>query len=65
MTYYDDNYGHYDGEDSYELRRFAKRVAQRSVDKTCVICGRKVRILPEYDKCDPCTRRIESGFGEY
>lgn len=58
--YYDDNYGHYEIRDEEDVE-FYFQVQKRSRLKKCVICGRRVKILPEYDKCNSCCERIERG----
>ncbi len=62
--YYDDNFGHWDMTDP-EMLNWYFRVQRESVEKKCAVCGRLVKLLPQYDKCDSCTRAIESGHGEY
>jgi hypothetical protein len=63
MTYYDDNFGNWessgDREDDAWFQRYCRK---NSVKKTCSICGRKVKLLPQYDKCDSCCRKIEAGM---
>lgn len=63
--YYDDNYGEWHDMDDPEMVEFYHRVQQESVEKTCVICGRKVRLRPQYDKCDSCCRKLEMGLDPY
>ncbi len=62
---YDDNFGDYDcgdcDQDREETMQFYRDVQRRSVLKTCSICGRKVKLLPDYDKCDSCCRHMEAG----
>lgn len=60
--YYDDNFGHWEDMDDPDMREFYLDVQRRSVVKKCVLCRRKVKILPQYDKCDNCTRQIETGI---
>lgn len=62
-TFYDDNYGQWDGMDDPEMREFYFRTQRKNVEKVCVICGRTVRIKPEYDKCGRCADAIETGVG--
>jgi hypothetical protein len=57
----DDNFGNWHDTDDDETRHFYREVQNRSVLKTCSICGRKVKLMPQYDKCDSCCRKIESG----
>ena len=63
---YDDNFGDYDmGEceqDREDNMAFYRDVQRNSVWKVCSICGRKVKLLPHYDKCDSCCRAIEGGY---
>jgi hypothetical protein len=61
---YDDNFGHYEiapDDDPEEVMEFYRENQKRSVVKTCSICGRKVKLLPDYDKCNACCREIEAG----
>lgn len=60
--YYDDNFGNWSDMDEPETQGFYRDVQRRSVMKTCSICGRRVKLLPDYDKCDSCCRQIESGY---
>jgi hypothetical protein len=60
--YYDDNFGVWDGMDEPEMRDFYREVQRRSVEKVCVDCGRKVRIMPQYECCDSCADRRERGM---
>ena len=61
--YWDDNFGHYDMSDSpEETVAFYNDVQRRNVEKTCVCCGRRVMILPHYDKCGSCADKIERGW---
>lgn len=59
--YYDDNFGHWEIEDQDDLD-FYHRVQKESKLKTCVICKRKVKLRPEYDKCNSCVEKIERGY---
>lgn len=61
MTYVDDNYGHYEIEDSEDIE-FYHRVQRESVKKTCKGCGRTVRLRPDYAYCDGCATKIEQGY---
>jgi len=61
-TYYDDNYGHYEIRDQEDVD-FYFRTQKASRLKKCVDCGRKVRIKPEYECCNPCADARERGFG--
>lgn len=62
MTYYDDNFGHWNM-DGDEDRQFYRRVQKASVRKVCVDCGRTVRIMPQYEVCSPCADARENGWG--
>ena len=60
--YYDDNFGHWDMDDDQEERQeFYHQVQKESVWKVCSICDEKVKLRPEYDKCNSCMDTIESG----
>lgn len=63
MSYYDDNFGHWDMADQDD-RDFYRSVQRNSVTKTCKGCGRQVRILPHYAYCNSCADVIERG-GEF
>lgn len=60
-SYYDDNYGWYDIEDQDGVD-FYHEVQQRSVEKKCVGCGRRVKIQPQYDVCNSCATKREQGW---
>lgn len=60
-SYYDDNFGWYEGMDEEENREFYRDVQRRSVRKRCKGCKRMVKILPQYDVCDPCATKREQG----
>lgn len=64
MSYYDDNYGHWDEDpaDYEDNMAFRRHVEQNSVWKICSICGEEVKIQRHYDKCDACCRQIENGW---
>lgn len=65
MTYYDDNFGHWedmDGPDGDDNREFYRDVQRRSVRKKCKGCGRMVKILPDYAYCNSCADKIEKGY---
>lgn len=64
-TYYDDNFGRWEGMEDPDMVDFYHRVQAENVEKTCVICGRKVRLRPDYDKCDSCCRILENGGDPY
>jgi hypothetical protein len=60
--YYDDNFGHYNmDDDPEETQGFYKHVQEESVLTTCVICERKVKLRPHYNKCNSCMDAMESG----
>ena len=61
-SYYDDNFGHWDDMDDPDMKDFYRDVQRRSVVKKCVGCGRRVKILPEYDVCDSCATKREQGW---
>lgn len=63
--YYDDNFGFWEEMDDPDMRDFYDRVQRESVEKTCVICGRKVRLRPDYDKCNSCCEKLERGMDIY
>ena len=54
-----DYYGSYEEEENGD---FYNKIQRRSVLKTCSICDRKVKLLPEYDKCNSCMEDMEKGF---
>lgn len=60
-SYYDDNFGEWDGMDEPEMVEFYHKTQKQSVLKTCAGCGRKVRIKPEYDVCSACADKREQG----
>ena len=60
--YYDDNFGCWHDTDEEEVREFYHSVQARSVSKVCAICGEKVKLLPQYDKCDRCMDMMERGL---
>lgn len=59
--YYDDNYGWWDMESEEDVE-FYHKVQRESVEKTCVMCGRRVRLRPDYDKCNSCAEKLERGM---
>ena len=61
MTYYDDNFGRWENMNDWEMRKFYDRVQKESVVKICVDCGRRVKIMPDYECCGPCADRRENG----
>lgn len=65
MTYYDDNFGHWedmDGPDGEENREFYERVQRTNVRKKCQGCGRMVNIQPQYGYCNSCATKREQGY---
>jgi hypothetical protein len=64
--HYDDNFGNWEEpecqEDREEKRKFYKQVQDASVWKVCSLCDQEVKLLPHYDKCDSCMRKLESGM---
>ena len=61
VTYYDENFGHYDIESEEDIE-FYNQVQRNSVEKTCRGCDRKVRIMPQYAYCDSCATKREQGW---
>jgi hypothetical protein len=64
MSYYDDNFGHWDGMDDPEMVDFYYQVQKESVWKTCKQCGRKVKLRPDYVICNSCAEYNER-YGGY
>lgn len=60
---YDDNFGAWHDTDEQETRDFYHHVQRNSVTKECVDCGRKVRIMPQYEVCNSCADNRENGWG--
>lgn len=60
-SYYDDNFGHWDGMDDPDMIDFYNKVQKESVEKTCRGCGRKVMLRPDYDICNGCADILERG----
>jgi hypothetical protein len=60
--YFDDNFGHWDDMDDPEMQEFYDEVQSTNVLKTCSMCGEKVNIQPQYDKCGSCADKLESGW---
>ena len=58
MTYYDDNFGHWDMEDP-DSREFYDQVQAESVYKRCQGCGAIVRLRPDYITCNSCMDTLE------
>jgi hypothetical protein len=61
-TYVDDNFGVYEIRDGDDVQ-FYFAMQRKSVLKTCVDCGRKVRISPDYECCNSCADARERGWG--
>lgn len=61
MNLYDDNYGEWHDCDERETREFYAQVQRESVWKTCSICGKRVKLRRDYDKCNSCMERMELG----
>lgn len=59
--YYDDNFGEWHDMDDPDNRKFYEHVQKKSRLKICSICGRRVKLLPQYDKCNSCTEKLERG----
>lgn len=60
-SYYDDNYGWYDIRDEGDID-FYREVQERTVEKRCQRCDRKVKLLPQYAICNSCADKIEKGW---
>jgi hypothetical protein len=60
-TYYDDNFGHWEGMDDPDMQDFYHKVQRESVRKKCQGCGRIVKIRPDYAYCNSCADKIEKG----
>ena len=61
--YYDDNFGHWDMDDDQEEQQaFYRKVQNESIWKVCSICNEKVKLRPEYDKCNSCMDKLERGY---
>ena len=61
MEFYDDNFGHWEDMGDPDTQDFYRQVQRESVWKICSICGRKVKLRPDYDKCNSCCERMERG----
>lgn len=61
-SFYDDNFGFWEDMDDIDNREFYMQVQKQSVMKKCAICGRRVKLLPQYDKCNSCMERLERGY---
>lgn len=59
----DDNFGEYDmGDDPEETWQFYQQVQKESVWTICVVCEQKVKLRPDYDKCNTCMDKLERGL---
>lgn len=65
-TYFDDNYGSWNEpdceDDIIEQSKFIEWVKKDSIEKTCSLCGNKVILRKEYDKCNSCMEILERGM---
>lgn len=61
-SYYDDNYGHWEGMDDPEMREFYHKVQKDSVWKKCTKCGKKVKLRRDYAICNSCADKMEKGW---
>lgn len=60
-SYYDDNYGHWEGMDEEENREHYRRTQATNVWKKCRGCGKRVKIQPQYGYCNACATARERG----
>ena len=61
-SYYDDNYGHWEGMDDPDMVSFYHETQKQSKRKKCQGCGRMVRIKPDYAYCNACADKVEQGY---
>lgn len=66
-TYYDDNFGFWEGmeegnPDREDNLRFYKQVQKESRLVVCKGCDRKVRLRPGYGYCNTCADKRERGY---
>jgi uncharacterized OB-fold protein len=61
-SYYDDNYGHWEGMDDPDMQAFYHQTQKRNVLKKCKGCGHMVKIKPEYAYCNSCADKREQGW---
>jgi hypothetical protein len=54
MSFYDNNYGHWDMSEGEEVREFYHQVQRESVEKVCKQCGETVWIRRQYVICNDC-----------
>ncbi len=64
MTYYDDNFGHWDKEhmEDPDAVAFYHQVQAESIWKRCHGCGGIKKLRPEYYLCDGCATKVEQGM---
>ena len=61
ITYYDDNFGHWDIEDEDDMEHY-RRTQETNVEKEGAGCHRMVMLQPQYGYCDSCATKIEQGW---
>jgi hypothetical protein len=61
ITYYDDNFGHWDIEDEDEMEHY-HRTQETNVEKECAGCHRMVMLQPQYGYCNSCATKREQGW---
>ena len=61
-TYYDDNYGTWEGMDDPDMVAFYHKTQAASVRKKCQHCGRMVKIRRDYAICNACAEKVEQGL---
>jgi hypothetical protein len=61
MTYYDDNFGHWEIE-SQEDVEFYHQVQRESRPTICRQCDRRVLLRPSYNLCNSCAEANERGY---
>jgi rRNA maturation endonuclease Nob1 len=62
MTFYDDNFGHWEDMDDPDNQDFYNHVQKTNVEKVCAGCGRTVNIQPQYGYCNSCADKLERGM---
>lgn len=62
MQGYDDNFGHWEDMDDPDVQEFYEQVQRESRWKICVMCGKRVKLRPHYDKCNSCADKLERGW---
>ena len=60
-SYYDDNYGHWEGMDDPDMQEFYQETQRNSIRKKCHGCGRMVKIRRDYGYCNSCCEKLERG----